>query len=73
MNKPAQQMLQDIPLRDEERAAVEDGLAAVEKLYEKLANVPTPAGLTPREMAGRELPIVPAIKPDSRMSKEYRA
>lgn len=65
-----QRMLQEIPLRDEERAAVEDGLAAVEKLYEKLADVPTPAGLTPREMARRELPIIPTIKPGRRTSKE---
>jgi hypothetical protein len=65
-----QQMLQEIPLRDEERAAVEDGLDAVEKLYEKLADVPTPTGLTPREMAGRELPVLPAIRRDGHTSKK---
>jgi hypothetical protein len=65
-----QQMLQEIPLRDEERAAVEDGLEAVEKLYEKLADVPTPTGLTPREMAGRELPVLPAIRRDGHTSKK---
>jgi hypothetical protein len=45
-----QRMLQEIPLQEEERAAVEDGLAAVEGLYNKLIDVPTPAGPTPREL-----------------------
>ncbi|HEV7377771.1 MAG TPA: tyrosine-type recombinase/integrase [Pyrinomonadaceae bacterium] len=62
-----QHMLQEIPLRDEERAAVEDGLVAVEKLFEKLADVPTPDGSTPRELRGvgrRELPVISATKED---------
>jgi Phage integrase family len=41
---------QEIPLTDDERAAVDDGLAAMEKLCEKLANVPTPAGPTPMQL-----------------------
>ncbi len=45
-----QRMLQEIPLTDEERAAVEDGLAAYEKLLAQLADVPTPAGPTPRQL-----------------------
>lgn len=56
-----QRMMQEIPLREEERAAVEDGLAALEKLTAKLTNVPTPAGPTPRELGAtvrRELPIL---------------
>ena len=59
-----QRMMQEIPLREEERAAIEDGLAAVERLYEKLANVPTPDGQSPREMADgvrRALPVVPIV------------
>jgi len=55
-------MMQEIPLREEERAAVEDGLAAVEKLYAKLVDMPTPAGPTPRELTTgvrRELPVLP--------------
>jgi hypothetical protein len=44
---------QDIPLADAELSAVEDGLAAYEALLSKLADVPTPAGLTPRQL-GRE-------------------
>ncbi|MDQ3257212.1 MAG: tyrosine-type recombinase/integrase, partial [Acidobacteriota bacterium] len=57
-----QQMLQEIPLREEERAAVEDGLVAVEKLYAKLVDMPTPAGPTPRQLTTgvrRELPVLP--------------
>jgi hypothetical protein len=45
-----QRMIQEIPLREEERAAVEGGLAALEKLTTKLANVQTPAGPTPSEL-----------------------
>ncbi len=44
---------QDIPLADAELSAVEDGLAAYEELLSKLADVPTPAGPTPRQL-GRE-------------------
>ena len=43
-------MKQEIPLRDDEAAAVEDGLAALEQLCARLADVPTPAGPTPREL-----------------------
>ena len=56
-----QRMMQEIPLQDEERAAVEDGLAAVEKLSAKLMDVPTPAGPTPRELhtsVHQALPVV---------------
>jgi hypothetical protein len=45
-----QRMLAQIPLTDDERAAVEDGSAAVERLLERLADTPTPAGPTPREI-----------------------
>lgn len=44
-------MLQEIPLSEEERAAVEDGIEAMEKLCQQLANVPTPAGPTPNQLA----------------------
>jgi hypothetical protein len=46
-----QRMLLAIPLTDDERAAVEDGTAAVERLLERLADVPTPAGPTPRDIS----------------------
>jgi hypothetical protein len=48
-------MRQEIPLRDEELAAVEDGLAAFERLLGALADVPTPAGPTPRQLRAAEL------------------
>ena len=43
-----QRMLARIPLTDEERAAVEEGTEAVERLLQRLTDVPTPAGPTPR-------------------------
>jgi hypothetical protein len=39
-------LLQEIPLGEAEQAAVEDGVAAYEKLLSQLADVPTPAGRT---------------------------
>ncbi len=59
-----QRMLLEIPLLDEERAAVEEGQSAVDRLLERLADVPTPAGPTPRQIAARQplnlLPVVEA-------------
>jgi len=52
-----QRMLASIPLTDDERAAVDDGQAALDSLLGKLADVPTPAGATPpadRTTAGRD-------------------
>ena len=45
-----QRMLTAIPLTDDERAAVEDGQTALDQLLERLADVPTPAGPTPKQM-----------------------
>ncbi len=45
-----QRMLANVPLTDEERAAVDDGQAALDQLLERLIDVPTPAGATPREI-----------------------
>ena len=45
-----QQMLQRIPLTDDERAAVEEGMDMFESLCSRLADVPTPSGPTPREL-----------------------
>lgn len=45
-----QRMLQEIPLTDDEYAAVEDGVEAVEKLMHKLADTRTPSGQTPRQL-----------------------
>jgi hypothetical protein len=60
-------MMQEILLQEEERAAVEDGLNAVERFYAQLMDVPTPAGPTPRELkkdVRRGLPMLstPVIK-----------
>lgn len=48
-------MLQEIPLNEEERAAAEDGIEAMEKLCQQLADVPTPAGPTPSQLAKEQL------------------
>jgi integrase len=46
-----QRMLQEIPLTEDERAAVEEGVEAMEKLSKKLLEVPTPMGLTPNQIS----------------------
>lgn len=43
-------MLQEIPLTEDERAAVEDGVAAFDRLLEGLGDVPAPDGSTPRQL-----------------------
>lgn len=56
-----QSMLQKIPLTEDERAAVEEGVELFKKLCSKLADVPTPGGPTPNELTEarrRRLPIV---------------
>jgi integrase-like protein len=45
-----QRRLIEIPLTDDERAAVEDGQAAVDRLLGHLADVATPAGPSPNEL-----------------------
>jgi hypothetical protein len=42
---------QEIALNESELAAVEEGVAAYERLIDKLRDVPTPAGATPRQMS----------------------
>jgi len=54
-----QRMLAAIPLTEDERAAVEEGAQAVDRLVERLAEVPTPTGQTPHQLAQRSLPVVP--------------
>lgn len=60
-----QRMLATIPLTEEERSAVEDGAGAVEQLLARLATVPTPDGLPPRERQrrGAPLPMFPGEAP----------
>ena len=45
-----QRMLASVPLTDDEQAAVDDGQAALDRLLERLIDVPTPDGATPREI-----------------------
>ena len=57
-------------MTQEERAAVDDGVAAHERLFAQLAAVPTPAGPTPRDLGhdrdGVGLPAVPPAAPARR-------
>ncbi|MER8073332.1 hypothetical protein ABTZ59_34275 [Streptomyces sp. NPDC094034] len=57
-----QRMAVSIPLTDDEQAAVEEGQAALDRLLDRLADTPTPAGPTPRELdlpaTARLLPLV---------------
>ncbi|WP_431777035.1 hypothetical protein [Streptomyces cucumeris] len=39
-----------IPLTEDEQAAVDDGQAALDRLLDRLADTPTPAGPTPRQL-----------------------
>jgi hypothetical protein len=55
---------QEIPLTEEEVEAVDDGLDALERLFTQLADVPTPAGPTPRDLA-LEVSFVPLSSLDS--------
>ena len=43
-------MLVEIPLTDENQAAVEGDQTAVDRLRGELADTPIPAGVTPREV-----------------------
>ncbi|HET9117913.1 MAG TPA: site-specific integrase, partial [Pseudonocardiaceae bacterium] len=54
------QMLANIPLTDDERAAVDEGQHALDRLLERLVDVPTPAGATPREIG---VPATPTLLP----------
>ncbi len=64
-----QRMLANVPLTDDERAAVDDGQNALDQLLARLVDVPTPAGATPREIGipatATLLPIV-AVNHDNR-------
>ncbi len=57
-------LLQEIPLSDEERAAVDGDVQALSRLLERLSTVPTPS-----ECQRREQPLIPvsSIFPASRM------
>ncbi len=65
-----QRMLAAIPLTDDERAAVDDGQAAIDSLLARLANVPTPAGATPRQIGiPPAVTLLPIIEVSQRKSQ----
>ena len=55
-------MLTAIPLTDDERAAVDDGQAAMDKLLECLADVPTPSGPTPHQLGNHHTLTLPIVE-----------
>jgi hypothetical protein len=55
-----ERMRAEIPLSEEELAAVDEGETAIDRLLEKLTDVPTPAGPTPRQLGFTPLPMAPA-------------
>jgi len=59
-------MRQDIPLSEAELAAVDDGLAALEKLLDQLADVATPAGPTARQLRSSELAQIAVTEREER-------
>jgi len=70
-----QRMLVTIPLTDDERDAVDDGQAALDRLLDRLSDVATPAGPTPRQLTaqpGRLLPLIVESPPVSRRDRVSR-
>ncbi|GAA4981843.1 hypothetical protein GCM10023334_111350 [Nonomuraea thailandensis] len=58
-----QRMLAAVPPTDDERAAVDDGQAALDRLLGHLADVSTPAGPTPRQInASAQTTLLPIIE-----------
>jgi integrase len=55
-------MLQEIPLTEDERAAVEDGVTAFDRLLDRLSQVPTPTGPTPRQLKHGGAVAAPVLK-----------
>jgi integrase len=49
--------LQEIPLNEAERSAVEEGISAYEGLLSKLADLPAPSGQTPRQTGRGFVPL----------------
>jgi hypothetical protein len=64
-----QRMLVQIPLTDDERAAVEGDGEAVDRLIDLLADVSTPAGPTPRALAQPTARQPPIHHSDSEIAK----
>lgn len=68
-NASLHRMLAEIPLTEDEQAAVDDDRAALTRLLDRLADTPTPAGPTPRQIGvpptATLLPILSVRHPDS--------
>ena len=65
-------MLVEIPLTDDERAAVEGDQAAVDQLLGRLSDVATPAGPTPRQLAEPTATDPPVQQPTAEWSRDGR-
>jgi hypothetical protein len=65
-----QRMLVAVPLTDDERAAVEDGHAALAALADRLSEVPSPPGSTPRTL---RTTVTATQLPNVRMGPTRRA
>lgn len=61
-------MRQEIPLLEAELAAIDDGVGALDELLKKLADVPTPEGLTPRELQAQ--PLVQIRTPQAKENRD---
>jgi len=57
-------MRQEIPLSEAELAAVDDGVDALQRLLDQLADVATPAGPTPRQLRASELVKIAGTETD---------
>lgn len=56
-------MREEVPLTDEMAAAVDEGVTAVEALLARLADIPTPSGLTPRQLGTADDRALSLISP----------
>ncbi|WP_411130391.1 tyrosine-type recombinase/integrase [Streptomyces sp. x-19] len=67
-----QKMAISIPLTEDEQAAVTDGQSALDRLLDRLADTPTPAGPTPRQL---DIPTNATLLPilDVRQGKPQQA
>jgi hypothetical protein len=57
-------MRQEIPLGESEIAALHDGVSALELLLERLVDVPTPSGPTPKQLRGEVLAQIQKARSD---------
>src|SRR5690606_20432909 len=58
-----EQMMQILVLKEQEQAAVADGVLVIEQLLDRLQKVPTPDGCIPGKTVDA-LPHIPLVSPD---------